>query len=104
MSNCKYLDHDEIVKRMGGSFGRFQIVAYIMCLILFSTEGFLIYNLAFLNLEPKYKCVNTNGLIFKCQRLDTCSPLYSTDFTSDFFKNRNSSSYKSGFYIDDSTQ
>ena len=66
MANFKYMDHDEIIARIGGSFGRFQIIAYLMCLILFSTEGFLIYNLAYLNLEPHYQCVNSLGLSERC--------------------------------------
>ena len=53
-SNLKYQSHDEIIERIGGSGGKFQIFSYIMCLILFSTEAFLIYNLAFLNLVPYY--------------------------------------------------
>ena len=101
MANFKYMDHDEIIARVGGSFGRFQIIAYIMCVILFSTEGFLIYNLAFLNLEPKYMCVNESGLSSRCQRLDTCNPAFTTDYTADYFKTRDSSAYKSGFYIND---
>ena len=56
MSQVKYLSHDEVIERMGGSAGAFQIIAFTVCMIVFSTEAFLIYNLAFLNLEPAYTC------------------------------------------------
>ena len=52
------------------------MMAYAMCLVLFSTEGFLIYNLAYLNLEPKFQCVSASGNSTACTRLDTCSPEY----------------------------
>ena len=41
--------------------GRFQAVAYFMCLICVITEGFLLYNVAFLTLEPTYQCVDLKG-------------------------------------------
>ena len=58
-SKSAYFKHDEIVERLGGSFTRFHQVAYFACLINFSTEAFLVYNLAFLNLLPNYECVNS---------------------------------------------
>ena len=60
------MSHDEIIERTGGSGGRFQIISYVMCLILFSTEAFLIYNLAFLNLVPFYNCYDAKGISREC--------------------------------------
>jgi hypothetical protein len=45
-------------------------------LIFFSTEGFLIYNLAFLNLENHYLCYNELGVAHACKALETCKPKY----------------------------
>ena len=81
MKTMKYMQHDEIINMIGGSFGRFQMLAYVMCLILFSTEGFLIYNLAYLNLEPKYMCVNEKGVAHHCNRLETCLPQFNNDYS-----------------------
>ena len=59
---------------MGGSLAHFQRIAYVACLISFSTEAFLVYNLAYLNLQPKYKCVNSaKPEAFVCKREATCS-------------------------------
>lgn len=69
-----YFRHDDIIKRMGGSIAHFQRIAYVACLISFSTEAFLVYNLAFLNLQPKYKCVDSSKREpFNCKREATCS-------------------------------
>ena len=54
-----------------------------MCLIYFSTEAFLIYNLAFLNLEPYYKCYDSNSNCFACKTSDTCKPEFSRDLTNE---------------------
>ena len=61
---------------MGGSITHFQRVVYVACLFSFSTEAFLVYNLAFLNLQPHYKCVTAGkevGEPFTCKREATCS-------------------------------
>ena len=57
----QYLKHDEIIERIGGSMGRFQWIAYYATLVGFCTEGFLVYNLAFLNLLPQYVCFDELG-------------------------------------------
>lgn len=81
MSTFKYCEHDDIINLIGGSFGRFQILAYLMCMILFSTEGFLIYNMAYLTLEPKYMCVDEKGVSSVCNRMDTCKPKFISDYS-----------------------
>ena len=74
MSQIKYLKHDDVIERIGGSAGVFQIVSFLVCMIVFSTEAFLIYNLAFLNLEPVYSCnVGNNVIKTPCPRVVTCS-------------------------------
>jgi hypothetical protein len=100
MSNFKYMDHDDIIRKMGGSFSRFHILAYIMCLTLFSTEGFLIYNLSYLTLEPKYMCVNSEGVAAKCKRTDTCRPEFNNDFSKQFEADPSSAvNFRNGFYV-----
>lgn len=75
----KYLKHDEIIERIGGSCGRFQIMSYYATMVAFITEGFLIYNLAFLNLLPKYVCIDALGDFKDCDRLDTCTPEFNNN-------------------------
>lgn len=100
MSNFKYIDHDEIIRNMGGSFSRFHILAYMMCLTLFSTEGFLIYNLSYLTLEPKYMCVNSEGVAQQCKRADTCKAEFNNDFSKKYAADpKAADQFRSGFYI-----
>ena len=49
-------------------------------MIAFSTEGFLIYNLAFLNLVPYYQCYDSDGHRKLCDRLETCKPEFNDDY------------------------
>jgi len=69
----KYLKHDEIIERIGGSCGRFQFISYYATMIAFVTEGYLIYNLAFLNLLPEYVCIDALGVGRDCNRYATCT-------------------------------
>ena len=69
MSQYKYLKHDEII---GNSREKFQIMAFISCLIAFSMEGYLVYNLAYLNLLPIYNCIDESGSSKACSRQHTC--------------------------------
>mmetsp|Transcript_6148 Transcript_6148/g.9877 ORF Transcript_6148/g.9877 Transcript_6148/m.9877 type:complete len:254 (+) Transcript_6148:84-845(+) len=79
--NIKYFNHDEIISRTGGPWGRFQLIVLFACLISFSTEGFLIYNLAYLNLPPPYYCIDGSGFVNSCEMGDTCENIYNHDFT-----------------------
>ena len=74
MGKMKYRTHDEIIERFGGSLNRFQVLAYMMALVMFSTEAFLVYNLAFLTLIPPYQCVDSKGVSAVCTRTQTCEP------------------------------
>ena len=76
MGNFRYHNHDEIIAKLGGSAGFFQVMVFLASVISFATEGFLIYNLAYLNFLPTYMCVNKDGSTFQCERLETCSPKY----------------------------
>ena len=76
LSRCTYFRHDEIIARLGGSLTKFQKLAYIACLISFSTEAYLIYNLAFLNFLPSYTCSNGVDPPFACTREMTCTPAF----------------------------
>lgn len=69
MSQYKYLKHDEIID---SASSKFQIVAFASCLIAFSMEGFLVYNLAYLNLLPIYNCFSEDGTSSVCHRQQTC--------------------------------
>jgi hypothetical protein len=84
MSQFKYLKHDDVIARTGGSAGAFQVLSFTVCLIVFSTEAFLIYNLAFLNLQPVYSCMSGDRLLTPCPRQATCSAQYNhrIDFNS----------------------
>jgi hypothetical protein len=73
-----------------------------MCTILFMTEGFLMYNIAFLTLEPKYMCINGAGIKTECQRLDTCKFVYNEDFTEKLKANPDQD-FQNGFYIEPSS-
>lgn len=76
MGNFRYLKHDDIISMLGGSAGFYQAMVFLASCISFSTEGFLVYNLAFLNFLPTYMCVNKDGSTFQCERLETCDPEY----------------------------
>lgn len=76
MGNFRYHKHDDIIQMLGGSAGFFQVMVFLASVISFATEGFLIYNLAFLNFLPTYICVNKDGSTFQCERLETCRPEY----------------------------
>ena len=77
MGTFRYPKHDEIIEMLGGSAGFFQVIVFVASVISFATEGFLIYNLAYLNFLPIYMCVNQkDGSTFQCERLDTCRPEY----------------------------
>ena len=76
LSRVVYFKHDEIVARIGGSTTRFHKLAYMACLISFSTEAYLIYNLAFLNLLPTFYCSNGVDSPFVCSRHMTCQDAF----------------------------
>jgi len=44
---------DEALEELGG-FGRFQIFIFVAFQLAFYVGGYLIYNLVYLELEPKY--------------------------------------------------
>lgn len=69
-----------------------------MCLILFSTEAFLIYNLAFLNLVPFYKCYDAKGVESECSQIETCLPKFNNDLSF------SQPPFISGFRTDDDKQ
>jgi hypothetical protein len=71
MNQYRYLKHDEIIEN---SFSKFQVIAFCSCLIAFSVEGYIIYNLAYLNLLPIYNCFDVDGTKFPCDRHETCLP------------------------------
>lgn len=52
-----------------------------MSVIFFITEAFLIYNLAFLNLVPDYKCIDVNRVARSCPQSDTCLPQFNRDLS-----------------------
>lgn len=44
------------------------MLAMIMGIFAFCSEGYLIYTLTFLLLIPNYMCVNNTGDMFECSR------------------------------------
>ena len=47
-------------------------MSYIGLMICNSTNGYLVYNLVFLLLYPKYHCIDEFGVATPCKRLATC--------------------------------
>ena len=79
-----------------------------MCSLYFITEAALIYNLSFLQLTPKYTCIDSNGKNFDCPRLKTCLDEYNNDFT-DLIRSNNATQFDtlnltSGFYVNHTSQ
>lgn len=70
-----------------------------MCLILFSTEAFLIYNLAFLNLVPFYNCYDAKGIGRECSQIETCLPEFNYDLSD-----MSAAPFISGFRTNDEKQ
>lgn len=64
--------HDEIIKKNGGSFGRFQKFALSACTLSYASDGFLVYNLVYLCLMPDYSCVGEDGVSVQCSAEQTC--------------------------------
>ena len=68
MGQTHYHKHDDLLRSLKGrTINKFQIFAFLNCLVAFSTEAFLIYNLSFLNLMPQFKCLDTETKeLYKC--------------------------------------
>lgn len=61
--------HDEYIAKTGGSFSKFHMMSFIGLMITNATNGYLVYNLVFLLLFPKYHCIDEFGVAFPCKRL-----------------------------------
>ena len=69
-----------------------------MCMILFSTEAFLVYNFCFLNLIPYYNCFDSKGVMRECSQVETCLPEFNKNLL------HSSPPYKNGFMTDNDKQ
>ena len=66
-------EHDKIIDLAGGSFGKFQEVVMVACMISYAAEGYLVYNIVYLCLMPSYSCNNLKGEFYECSNYETCS-------------------------------
>ena len=71
--------HDGYINRIGGSFSKFHIMAFIGLMICNATNGYFVYHLVFLLLFPKYHCIDEFGIESPCKRLQTCQSFSYTE-------------------------
>ena len=45
-----------------GGFGKIQWISMILCILLIDTNGYLVYNLSYLLLLPKFDCWDVDPL------------------------------------------